>query len=355
MRPEPPPRTTPPAPGGPVATPTGTGPRPPRPPRRPSEVARAVTAQLRAALADAAPTSGYQRALYLGGLVLLGSAVVHAAVWLVDGSAWDGAVSWRKPMTFGFSFGLLLLSCGWIQGTLPRSRAWGWSVTVLVAGGSLLEVGLITVQRWRGVPSHFNDATPLDALVFTVMAAAIGTALLGVVVLGVWAALRLRGPAPVVVAVAVGLTVTMVGGAIGGDMIARGLELTETHGTVPGVVLVGAAGSAKLAHAVSLHGLQVLGLLALLLGRSGLTPRGRARAMLAAAGGYTALTALVVAQAYAGRALTDLPVATAVGLALAATAVVVPFVLAVRDAGARPVPLRLTADDDREGTHAHRL
>ena len=44
---------------------------------------------------------------------------------------------------------------------------------------------------------------------------------------------------------------------------------------VPDVVLVGAAGSAKLAHAVSLHGLQVLALLALLLGRSGLTPRGR--------------------------------------------------------------------------------
>lgn len=37
--------------------------------------------------------------------------------------------------------------------------AWGLALAVLV------EVGQITLQQWRGVPSHFNRATALDALI----------------------------------------------------------------------------------------------------------------------------------------------------------------------------------------------
>ena len=38
-----------------------------------------------------------------------------------------------------------------------------------MAGGLLLEVGLITVQQWRGVRSHFNRTTTFDASIEVIM------------------------------------------------------------------------------------------------------------------------------------------------------------------------------------------
>ena len=57
------------------------------------------------------------------GLVLIASGLVHLVVFAVDGGPWDGPVSWRKPVTFGLSFGVTLIAVTW--GTpMPRtSRA----------------------------------------------------------------------------------------------------------------------------------------------------------------------------------------------------------------------------------------
>ncbi|GEO34228.1 hypothetical protein CAE01nite_19530 [Cellulomonas aerilata] len=297
-----------------------------------------VLAQVRGALADAGPRHPYQRAMYVVAALLMASGVAHVGVWAVDGGAWEGAVSWRKPILFGVSFSLFALAVGWVQGVLPRSRAWGWTTTALIAGGGVAEVALITAQRWRGTASHFNLATPVDAVVFALMGVTIAVFGVGIVLLTVWAAWRLRRPAPTVLAVLVGLGLVLVASALGQDLITRGLAYVDAHDAVPPAVVFGVAGSGKLAHAVALHGIQVLGALALLLGRSGLTPVARTRAMLAASAGYVALTGLVVAQAYAGRSMLDVSAGLAAGLGLATLAVVVPFGYAVRDAvrGIRP-------------------
>jgi hypothetical protein len=49
---------------------------------------------------------GDQRLAYLvgAGLILIGLA--HAAMWALAGGSASGALSWRKPTTFGLSFGL---------------------------------------------------------------------------------------------------------------------------------------------------------------------------------------------------------------------------------------------------------
>ncbi len=318
-------------PAGPVAA----APRPtvaaaPRP--TVAGVPRRVLRQAWAALADAAPHHPYQRAMYGAAVLLLASGLVHVGVWAVDGGAWEGAVSWRKPILFGVSFGLFALSVGWVQGVLPRSRGWGWTTTALIAVGGVAEVALITVQQWRGVASHFNVMTPLDTLLFSLMGVTIGVFGAGIALLAVWAAIRLRRPAPTVLAVLVGLALVLVASAVGGDMITRGLAYVETTEAVPPAVVIGVAGSGKLAHAVALHGIQVLGALALLLGRSGLSAAGRTRAMLAASAGYVVLTGLVAAQAYAGRSMLELSPGMIAGLALASLAVVVPFGFALRDA-----------------------
>src|SRR5689334_4242628 len=127
-----------------------------------SELARRVWLAVR-------PVTGPQRFLWWCGTVLLVSGAVHAVVAAVDGGAWWGAVSWRKPVVFGMSFGLLLWSAVWVMRHL-RVRRWGWLPAGLLGTASVIEVALITMQRWRGVPSHFNAATTVDATVWSVMA-----------------------------------------------------------------------------------------------------------------------------------------------------------------------------------------
>ncbi len=327
------PPATPPA-ATPPATPSSPGTAPTSPTRdiRRSELLPTLRERVRSVRADVVPRTTYQRWTYAVAAALLLSGLAHVGVWAVDGGSWEGAVSWRKPILFGVSFGLFGLSAGWVQGVLPRSAGWGWSTTALMSVGAVGEVALISAQRWRGTASHFNVADPVDATVFILMGVTIAVFSAGVVLLGLWAAIRLRRPAPTVIAVVVGIALVVVGSALGGDLMTRGMASVEATGTVPAAVVIGAAGSGKLAHAVALHGLQVLAVLAVLLGTSGLAPAVRSRAMAVAATGYLALTAVVAAQAYAGRSMLELTGPVAAGIGLAALAVLAPFGLVLRDA-----------------------
>ncbi|MFI1988537.1 hypothetical protein [Actinoplanes sp. NPDC020271] len=68
-----------------------------------------------------------ERAAHLVGAVLMLSGVIHFGVFLADDSPWEGPVSWRKPTTFGLSFGLTLITVAGVTGCLvmsPRLRAW---------------------------------------------------------------------------------------------------------------------------------------------------------------------------------------------------------------------------------------
>ena len=59
-----------------------------------------------------------ERACYaVGGLLML-SGLVHLLVFAVDGGPWTGPVSWRKPVTFGLSFGLTLITIAWVSSSL---------------------------------------------------------------------------------------------------------------------------------------------------------------------------------------------------------------------------------------------
>ena len=107
------------------------------------------------------PFSSRPVLMYSAALLVL-SGIIHTVVWLIDGTSLAGPVSWRKPILFGFSAGVTLLSMAWLTEKLPRRR--GDSLLFPLFGlAVVLEVLLISLQTWRGVPSHFNRATPLDA------------------------------------------------------------------------------------------------------------------------------------------------------------------------------------------------
>ncbi|MCX4765435.1 hypothetical protein OG562_31580 [Streptomyces sp. NBC_01275] len=222
-------------------------------------------------------------------LLLILSGLLHLVVFAVDGGPWNGPVSWRKPVTFGLSFGVTLLAVLWVTSCLrvgPRLRA---GLLGVFAADCVVEVGGITLQAWRGVPSHLDMETPFDTAVS--MTLAVGGGVL-VVVLTVFAVASFRrrptGPAGMALAVRSGFAVLLVALASGAAMIARGVVLTRTghqdaayHSTAP----------LKPLHGVSLHAVLVLPALAWMLSRTSWSETVRRRIVAAAVGCYATAVA----------------------------------------------------------------
>jgi len=282
------------------------------------------------------PVGTYQRLLWWAGTLLLASAVVHGVVAAVDGSPWWGPVSWRKPITFGLSLGLLLWAVVWILRQLPE-RWWARVPAGLIGFSAPVEGALITMQRWRGVASHFNEATPFDSAIWSAIGTLILPLTLGVTLLLIVSFVRFRGTLASRVAVVAGLAGILAAGWIGRDMAAIGEAAFAATGQVPQDELIGAAGSAKLAHFVGLHAVQVLAVLAIVVNAGRLSARAAGLVTLVGAAGYAAVFGAVTATAYAGRA----PYSPTVAMSL----LLVGGVLALVAAAVVAVTRRLPADD----------
>ncbi|MFI5796979.1 hypothetical protein [Streptomyces sp. NPDC051677] len=222
-------------------------------------------------------------------LLLILSGLAHLAVFAVDGGPWDGPVSWRKPVTFGLSFGVTLIAITWVTSYVrvgPRLRT---ALLGVFAADCVVEVGGITLQAWRKAPSHLNMETPFDTAVSMMLA--VGGGVL-VVLLTAFAVASFRrrptGPAGMSLAVRAGFAILLVALASGAAMIARGVVLTRTghqeaayHSTAP----------LKPLHGVSLHAVLVLPALAWLLSRTPWSEAVRWRIVAAAVGCYGAAVA----------------------------------------------------------------
>lgn len=229
-----------------------------------------------------------QRAFFWLGLLQLASAGVHALLFVVMGGSLDGPVSIRKPILFAEAFGLVSLSLAAIFNDLGLPSRFvaplGWASVAM----SAMEVGLATVQYWRGVPSHFNYATPLDA---TIAGAMVAGAVAFAIFLPVVTVLAWRAPIDatplarrsVVFGVRLALPLALFGlGAIGLVMLLNGgetwhgwafftaairdFEIGRYNGHPPGLQ---GGGRLMTAHAIATHALQVLPLAGWWFGRHG--------------------------------------------------------------------------------------
>lgn len=242
--------------------------------------------------------------------LLLASAVFHGTVYLVDDGGWSGPVSWRKPILFGFSFGLTLASLVWVSGRVrltPRQERW---ILGPLAVASLIEVALIAAQKWRGVPSHLNFATPTDATISAVLAA---TAFLGlippIVAITYLAYRRLDAPPEMRLAIRAGLAILVLSQFAGGALIANG-RVIGLPPEARDLSIFGAAGQLKVPHAVTLHALQALPILAALLALTSWNALVRLRVVWVATAGYAGIVLVAVAQALQGLAPADLTAVT---------------------------------------------
>lgn len=272
---------------------------------------RPLTTQI---VSDLHPVRRPARVLYVGAGFWLLSAAFHLGALVLDGWSWSGAVSFRKPLVFSLSVGLLLATVGWVLDRLPdRPRlatALAWTFLV----SSTIEVGLIGMQTWRGRASHFNVLEAGDAAVFVAMGVSVGVMSLCLVATLVWSIIERPVDPLVRLAVVGGLVLVTTGLGIGQWIVQLGTEYVAANGTVPDTVVYGEEGVVKFPHAVAFHGIQVFILSAVMLNRGVHGDRVRRRLMRLVFWSYSAVLAFASVQTVVGQSPLD-PSIWSIGLA----------------------------------------
>ena len=205
------------------------------------------------------------RWLSFSGWFLVSLGLFHLVVWCVLGGSWEGPISWRKPILFGVSTGITLLSFGWIYGKI-RSRSYDRLIIPLFACSLIVEVVLITIQQWRGVPSHFNSSTPGNAAIDNWMTALITFASLVIVDLSIRCYSSMRGDDDTKLAIRSGVVFLLLSIAIGYAISFYGHHQIAVDQD-PGKY--GKAGVTKFPHGLAIHAIQLLPASVFLLRKAG--------------------------------------------------------------------------------------
>ena len=201
------------------------------------------------------------RLLTLTGLALL---VVLAGTLIglvVDPRAITGVPAWLKPAKFAISFALYAFTLIWLLGFVRGHPRLVRLVAGLTALGLAVEMACIGVQAARGTTSHYNEATPFDDLMWTLMSQ---------MILVIWAMnllaalllLRQRLPDPAWAwSLRLGLLLTLVGTAVAWPMTTQGGHSVGVPDGGPGLPLLNwstVGGDLRVAHFVGIHALQIL-------------------------------------------------------------------------------------------------
>jgi len=265
-------------------------------------------------------------------LVVAGASLVGI---FIDPRIITGVPAWLKPFKFAISAAIYSLTLAWVFGWLsdwPRvRRVVGWTTAITF----VLEVAIVDMQAWRGTTSHFNVSTVLDALLFSVMGAAIflQTAASVAVAIALW---RQRFiDRPLGWALRLGMTLTIAGALTGALMTRPTAEQLVEVRAGGGMMTVGAHtvggpdggsgipvtrwsrdhGDVRVPHFIGLHAIQVLALAALGLRRWRRPEVARVQAVLVFGASYAALFLLLIWQALRGQSVASPDVVTLQSLA----------------------------------------
>jgi hypothetical protein len=307
---------------------------------------------------------------FAGAMGVLG--VVAVVGLLVDDRTVVGSPVWLKPFKFAVSLGLYALTIAWLLRGVRRGRRTGWWAGTVVVAAAAGEMIVITLQTVRGRPSHFNNSTPFDEAVWSLMGNMIVVLWTASLVAAIVVAVQ-RGGDPVLRSAArLGFGLSLIGmllaflmtvptadqqaaldGGAAPTMIgAHSVGVADGGPSMPVTGWSTSGGDLRIPHFVGIHGLQALPLLALLLAALATrAPAGRfaprrTRLWLIriAAGGYAGLLALLTWQALRGQPLLDPDGRTLLAAGALAVLVLAAAAVALRLPGdnhdkAEPAPL----------------
>jgi hypothetical protein len=182
-----------------------------------------------------------------------------------------GANPWLKPVKFELSIVIFNLTIGWFLLRLAVPSGSARAISWVVALAMLVEIVAITTQAARGVPSHYNLSTPLNAAIFTAMAVAI---VLNTLAIG-WLCFLSFGPQPqlapaVVWGIRLGLILFLLSSLQGFQIVGNHGHTVGARDGGPGIPILRwstLAGDLRIAHFIGIHAIQILPLLGYLLSR----------------------------------------------------------------------------------------
>lgn len=192
--------------------------------------------------------------LCISGLILVASGFVHFGIWSVSGTSWSGEVSWRKPTLFGISGGITLVSMAALLPKLALRRRDPY-MAIILSISMLFEVGLISLQQWRGVASHFNESTAFDARVDLAITLLICVVTMALLDFGIRCFGPMSGTSDTKLAWRGGIAFLLISCAIGFVILVYG-HLRSAEGQDPTVY--GTAGVVKFPHGMAIHTIQSL-------------------------------------------------------------------------------------------------
>lgn len=248
------------------------------------------------------------RLLQWTGWIHVGLALAFVFCGAFDGTQVYGANIWLKPIKYSLSIAIYVWTMGLLLGPLG-----GWRVRQWLASGIAVamfsESFLIAVQAARGIPSHFNNKTPLDASIFAVMGLMmlLNSLLVFGVFLGyVWREIVLD--AVLVAGIRTGLVLFMMGSLAGVIMVVLQGHTIGAGDGGPGLLFLNWStmhGDLRVAHAVGLHALQAVPLAAWWISTRmrGSSRTAQAAALLVVSLGYLGVLIFTLRQAFAGQPL----------------------------------------------------
>jgi hypothetical protein len=259
------------------------------------------------------------------GLLMLAALVASVAGLWLDPRTIGGAPAWLKPAKFAISTAIYMFTLAWVFSYLPDWTRLRRLVGRVTAGIMVLEVAIIDTQAWRGVGSHFNVGTPLDAVLFSIMGLAILAQTLASAAVAVALWRQTFADRALGWALRLGLTIT-IAGALTGGLMTRPTEAqmagVRATGRMPlaGAHTVGAPdggpglagtgwslehGDLRVPHFLGLHALQALPILAVAFARRRWTESTRVRLVAVASVSYVSLFGLLLWQAIRGQSLVN--------------------------------------------------
>ncbi len=283
---------------------------------------------------------------------------------LVDDRTLVNVPIWNKPFKFSLSIGMYALTLAWLLTHVRRGRRTGWWFGTVFATGIGMDVGLLVWQVIvRGRTLHFNQATPADVAINSLVAggaytawlmtAAVGVLLLfqripdralrsalrwgaALAVVGMYVATLMFSPSPAQQAVL----------EADGKLSTFGAHSVGIDDGGPGLPVVGwstVGGDLRIPHFVGIHALQVLPLVAfalLLLARRYPVLASdvvRRRLVRTTGAGYAGLIALLTWQAERGQSLVHPDFWTLFAATGLVSAVAVAGTLSLRSLSREPV------------------
>lgn len=267
--------------------------------------------------------SWHRPLMAVAALMLVSTAVCIVGL-LVDPRQVTGLDVWAKPLKFSLSILLYSVTWAWLIAQLPRWRRLAHAAGTVVAVALIIEQVLIVAAAAAGTTSHFNVSTTVASVIWGVMAVSI-TTLYVCTFVTTFAVFFLRlSTRSTTIAVRAGAVIGLAGLGLAYLMTGptaaqladfRGIAGAHTVGVAdggPGMPVLGwstIGGDLRIPHFVGMHALQLLPLLAVLLGAAGrhwsllADDRVRTRLVVVAAAAYAATVALITAQALSGQSI----------------------------------------------------